>query len=374
MAEAHGGGRGLAPGWFGPLFMLILGMLGAASELDAQTVRGTLRDGSTGQTIPAALVRLERPDGGIVETTLTDPDGRFRFRSERPGPYRVVTRHIGHETVVTEVFDLAFGEARTLELEAGLSPIRVRGVTADPDRNCRTLDAEDATVVAGFWDEARKALEAARWTVAEGGLSYEVEHVFRTLDPDDLSVVDEQVQTRSGEGANPFRSLPAQELADEGYVQGDDVAGRDYFAPDAAVLLSSTFVNAHCFRMDDPGDTSDVRIAFEPLAEGDVPDIQGFLDLDRNTLKLRRLEFGYTRLDLGVSTDELGGFVDFEELITGAWIVRQWAIRMPQIHAYRMRSRRIHKDLVGFHEVGGTVRSVVDLQGRDVRRAGGGNP
>ena len=342
--------------------------LAGPASTGAQTVRGVLRDGSTGEAISAALVHLEYPDGERVGSVLTDPGGRFTFRPGVPGRFKLVAQHIGHATVTTDPFDLGIGATRSLELTAGPSPIRIRGVTANPDRLCRTLDEDDAEIVGGFWEEASKALEAARWTAEEAGLSYEVTHFTRTRDPDSFEIRDEASQTRTGTGANPFHSLRAEVLAEEGYVQGDDASGRDYFAPDADVLLSPTFVNTHCFRLSHLSDEADsIGIEFEPSVEGDVPDIEGAAWLDGASLKLRRIEFRYTRLDIGVSTDELGGEVSFEELVTGAWIVGEWAIRMPQIYQYRMRSRRLHRDLIGIREVGGVVSTVTDPEGRSLR-------
>lgn len=340
-------------------------LVSATADGNSQTVTGVLMDAASGTPIVSALVRLEHPDGRIAEQVLTDATGRFRVTPD-PGRYVVVTRNIGHEDARAGPFDLDTGETRALTLEARPSPLRVQGVTANVDRRCRTLDDRDAALVEAFWDEASKALEAARFTDAQGGLSYQVTHFTRELDPKDLSVESEETQTRSGEGARPFRSLPAEVLARDGYVQGVVASGREYFAPDAEVLLSDLFVDSHCFRLGLDIGPRGIPLEFAPLDDPEVVDVSGTLWLDAGSFELYRLEFGYVGLALGVSDENIGGYVDFEALESGAWIVRDWSIRMPRLRLLSVGDK-VFRDLAGILEVGGRVERVTDAQGRPLR-------
>jgi len=95
-----------------------------------------------------------------------------------------------------------------------------------------------------------------------------------------------------------------------------------------------------------------------------VIDIQGTMWLDAATSELRRLDFEYENLDLDVDTRQLGGTVEFARLPSGAWIVRDWAIRVPIIEqgparrtagGRRLAPKRI---LTGIDEGGGQVTAV----------------
>ena len=62
-----------------------------------------------------------------------------------------------------------------------------------------------------------------------------------------------------------------------------------YSAPDARVLLSDEFLDTHCFRIAE-AQNGDGRIglAFEPLEDSPLRDIEGVLWIDRSTAMLSR--------------------------------------------------------------------------------------
>jgi hypothetical protein len=104
--------------------------------------------------------------------------------------------------------------------------------------------------------------------------------------------------------------------------------------PDADVLLSDPFASSHCFHLvappDAPGDW--VGIAFTPgrARRGSV-EIAGTLWLDRVSLELRRIEFGYAGLPDELTRAKSGGTIEFTRLANGSWLTHRWAIRMPRI-------------------------------------------
>jgi len=115
----------------------------------------------------------------------------------------------------------------------------------------------------------------------------------------------------------------------------------DYYAPDAEVLLSDTFLADHCFKIKE-GEfehTGYVGLAFQPIPERKKPDIKGVLWMDAKTAELRTVEFTYTWLPNDLRTVDFGGTVSFFRLPGGRWIVRSWRIRMPEFGNTRYASR-----------------------------------
>jgi hypothetical protein len=168
------------------------------------------------------------------------------------------------------------------------------------------------------------------------------------LDPDGIPVAAPEYESIRVYGRHPFRSALPHDLAFGGWVRRQGQAGLKFYAPDAEVLLSESFLGLHCFRLvrSEAAPGRLLGIEFEP-APGrrvgrPIPDIRGVLWLDRETGELRSLEFGYARLELPVPIEPLGGRVEFDHLPDGGWIVQSWEIRTPLagIHELREGGRR----------------------------------
>ena len=135
-----------------------------------------------------------------------------------------------------------------------------------------------------------------------------------------------------GATSNPVRSLPARELVDQGFIRPAEEGRYDYFAPDAAALLSDAFLDTHCFRLHTaPGSPDLIGLSFEPVRSQRPPDVAGTLWLDRETAKPRVLEFGYDWAPWEEARGVARGGVEFRELPSGAWIIPRWWIRMPTV-------------------------------------------
>jgi len=105
--------------------------------------------------------------------------------------------------------------------------------------------------------------------------------------------------------------------------------------PDEAVLLSDGFAATHCFRSvrhrNRPGQ---IGVAFEPAPKRKRSDIQGVLWLDEASSELREIRFQFVNAGI-LSRFEPGGFTRFHRMPSGAWIVSEWQLRMPQLE-YRL--------------------------------------
>jgi hypothetical protein len=222
---------------------------------------------------------------------------------------------------------------------------------------------DDADVNA-VWEEARKALNGAAWADSLHFITFQARSFERELDPATLNVRREFFHDRAGSGGPAYESVPASDLEENGYVRPDGT-GWMYYAPDAEVLLSDTFLDTHCFqlRRGTGENAGSVGLAFQPVRDGKLPDIQGVLWLDGKSAELRYLEFEYIRLPRRHGRRDAGGRVDFRRLPAGAWIVSHWRIRVPmaavkesvgQGQTVRLEARGPRR------EFGGEVTSVED--------------
>ena len=161
-------------------------------------------------------------------------------------------------------------------------------------------------------------------------------------------------------GRHPFRAIPAQDLVLGGFVQqpGGRVA---YYAPDADVLLSDSFVRRHCFRLVRGRGKSAglLGLSFEALPESRLPDIEGVMWVDPTSAELRWLDFTYVNIAASIKQQGLGGMVEFARLPSGAWIIRSWWIRVPVVEWIPGQGQRPGRyRLTGIDEGGGQVLAV----------------
>jgi hypothetical protein len=99
------------------------------------------------------------------------------------------------------------------------------------------------------------------------------------------------------------------------------------------MLLSSRFVEDHCFRLTtDRKQVGALGITFEPTPERKkgVPEIRGTLWVDRASSELRRLEFRYVNVSRE-EEEQAGGELEFVRMRDGAWAISRWNIRMPVV-------------------------------------------
>jgi hypothetical protein len=357
----------LGPGFFVAkalpiVTMGLLCLLGEVSPAAAQTVRGTLVEAGTDRPIPGAFVILEDSTGQAISTTLTGSAGTWLLRAPIAGTYWLRADRIGYASVVSDSVVLRRGESASYRLAVDVAPIGLAELAVEgADGQCELL-AEEGLAVYRVWEEARKALAAIVWTGQQPYYRFDAVHYQRRLDEDGVPAGPAEYEEVRYFGRHPFRSIPTRDLVLGGFVQ--TVGGaRQYYGPDAEVMLSTAFLRRHCFELVETDDSDLIGLEFEPVDEARVIDIAGVMWLDPVTSELRRLDFRYENLDLSVDTQRLGGTVEFERLPSGAWIVQHWAIRVPIIEQGPPRSsggrplppRRL---LTGIDEGGGQVTAV----------------
>ncbi|HLB36234.1 MAG TPA: carboxypeptidase regulatory-like domain-containing protein [Gemmatimonadales bacterium] len=341
-------------------------VLACATHLPAQAVRGQLVDRGNGFPIGGAFVVLLDQGGVEVARVLTGPDGTFLLRAPGPGTYQLQSKRIGFRVSSSPPLTVAEGQTVGFRLQVEAVPARLPPVVVEGRPQCGTR-GDEGTAVARLWEEAREALAGVRWTAGQATLHYTVERFERDFAVAGGRVLKEQRSARSGYGETPFKSVPGEELVSRGYVVAGPRDVMDYYAPDAEVLLGDGFVNTHCFNARDGGDEHPglVGLVFQPAPGRSLPDVQGVLWIEKATLELRFLDFTYARLPWGLPEGALGGHVEFMRLPSGAWIVKDWWIRMAQMArvVYRESSRQAEPKVLGFREAGGEVVTITAASG-----------
>jgi hypothetical protein len=342
---------------------LVLACSAIPAALASQTVAGTLVAADRGAPLAGATVSLLDEGGRAVAAASSRANGGFTLTAPAAGRYRVRAERVGHASTLSAPISLAAGETFTLRLEAGGRGVQLEGIkVVAGDRGC-VVNPRAGARTAAVWEEARKVLSATRLSETSAGTLYTVRRFRRELDASTSMTRAAQEDTTRGMSLDPFRSLPPEELAREGYVRRE---GREnvFFAPDAQVLLSDEFLNGHCFRVV-PGSgeaAGMIGLAFEPVRGRRLPDVQGTLWLDPASAELRFMEFTYTRLDEISVDDSWGGTVEFDQTDAGTWIVNRWKLRLPVVgRMVNPRGRSVADAPVGvvsISEVGAEVLGV----------------
>ena len=328
----------------------------------AQVVRGVVLEATSGTPIEGAMLVVMDGGSHVAARILTDATGGFVTKLPRVGTYQVRVDRIGYESLTTDSFEVP--ESGTFRrILVPIHAVELAGLDVSGAKRCE-VRPEVGRATATVWEEARKALEAAAWTVETDQYRYQLLHFVRYLDPDGRRTLEEYRNFSTSPGRQAYVSRAADALADSGYVQ-ELVGGKlSYFAPDADVLLSDTFLDTHCMRLEE-GENGLVGLAFEPVKGRKLSEIHGVLWMDAATAALTRMEYRYTNLGRGPAAGDAGGEVHFGHLPAGTWIVREWHIRMPLFQ--RTREGRFLR--TGYQEEGGVVWRVTDGIGAVVQEA-----
>src|SRR6478672_3496357 len=314
--------------------------LASSEPVAAQVVRGLVTEKTTNAPLDGVVLTVLDPRDTVVVQALSNDGGGFEIRLPSPGMYTLDVKRIGAKRVRLTPFAVGEGETKRVDVvlepvPTVLSSVNVMGRTScvrNPQTNAKT---------AALWEDARAALTASVITRSLTVGDDSVTRFERKLDVNTWKVLSESRQKLSASIDHPFKSLPAEVLSVGGYITVNQDSSADYYAPDADVLLSDTFLADHCFKIElgTFEHTGYVGLAFQPVKERKKPDIKGVLWMDGKTAELRTLEFNYTWLPNDIRPVDYGGTVSFFRLPGGRWIVRSWRIRMPEFGYQRMGQR-----------------------------------
>lgn len=342
------------------VWALFLAFVCVEREANAQSANSDLQIRvltTNGMPAFGALVALLDHDGRVVTEGLTSDNG-FRAFTVPMGSYQVRVRRIGFSPFVSE--PVLVPRKPLLLLRVTSTPVALNTMVVTGDGQCRQLTS-DAGVLASLWEEIDKALEASQLTLDDLA-GFGTAKVFKKEIDLQGEITLSEVKEVQIIDRRPFGIIDPVTLARKGYVRGDVYRGWEFFGPDESVLLSKEFANTHCFTaVRDAARSGQVGLAFKPVRNRKVADIQGVLWLDEASSELREMTFEYanTRLPKGING---GGETQFRRLRSGAWIVDQWRLTMPRLEMQHMHNDRFGVNSseltqVGVTETGGSVES-----------------
>lgn len=342
------------------LRVAVVWLLLLPSLASAQVLRGRVVDPSDGGAVEGAMVVLLDEEGRRRAAMLTSATGLFRLEAPGAGRYRLRADRIGYRSAYSSGFDLARVDTAHVIIQAEVDAIPLEGIEVDGRGRC-SVRPTDGLSTARVWEEIRKALAAAEWTDEMGMYRYRLVHHSRVVDRRGREVESADSTLSESLLRSPFHAQPAPDLISRGFVrrEGEEHV---FYGPDAAVLLSDDFLDTHCLRLRQGADETAglLGLEFEPVEARGVAEIRGTLWLDPDVSELRRLDYEYVNLDEVGLRGEGGGRITFQRLPNGAWIVRDWEIRMPLLD--RVRPYRV----AGYRTGGGTVVQIQDQAGRTI--------
>lgn len=345
----------------------------AMSAAQAQRVRGTVKDGVTGEAIAGAVVVLTDSAGRQLSRTIAGADGRFslgRFALTR----RMRVLRIGYRP--RELVVAAADSVVDVRMEQ--VPIRLAAASAVEDRICPGDESRGAAYE--IWEQARAGLLASVVARETNAPRVRLRSFRRTIDPISRRPVADTVEYREVVDSRSFiAARPAWVFAEYGYIRELGGGVRDYYAPDEVVMLDPTFADTHCLRViEGRGPRKEqIGLAFEPI---DTPerdtlvDVSGALWLDRTHLTIRDIEFRYTNLE--PDARDAGGEIHYVTMPNGAPMIEQWMIHSPML-AFDVpttpnglarreipRTERRNARTIGLREIGGQVSFATWNDGR----------
>jgi hypothetical protein len=300
----------------------------------AQRVHGVVVD-ATSHPVPGVVVLLLDSASRVTARALSNERGEFRVSAANPGSYRIRTLRIGFRPVVSDPVALPAGGDVTKQLVLSGLPIALDTMRVVDRSVCRSFTDSGAATYA-VWEQIRTALTAAELTAASRTIAATTVGYERALSPGsgrDSHVLRQDVSVTTAYVTQAWRSLSPDSLHRFGYVVTDRDNSILYYAPGLATLLSSQFVDDHCFRLvSDRKQKTVLGVAFEPTSERKrgVPEIRGTLWVDRASSELRRLELRYVNLSRE-QEDQAAADVDFVRMRDGTWAIARWNIRMPLV-------------------------------------------
>ena len=273
---------------FALLLLALAATLAASAPAAAQT--GTVAGrvlGEDGAPVAYALVSL-RPEGrrGVARSTLSRPDGSFRFGGVAPGAYRLRLERIGVREEWSETLSVGAGQAVEWTFRGAARPVAIEGVSAGSTECFTDGRLEQSPELAAVWREAQKGIETKRVFDAEFHYRFAfTRHLYRG----GLARVD---SARLVAQNDPARPRPARR-ADYGVRSA---AGYRLDVPDGTEILDPAFLRTHCLEAGVDAVDGAWEVSFRPVRRnGAHIDIQGTARVSQRTFQLESLRIEYVQ-------------------------------------------------------------------------------
>lgn len=301
--------------------MVVLPVVLAASVAQAQNITGTVQDGASRAPVRAALITLTHQGTQISTRVLADSLGRFVLRADS-GNYILTAEQLGYQPTRLQLA-VTRDAVAPLNIVLSPAPLAVSALVIRGTSGCSGM--RDPQLVQ-LWYRAPTTVGSAS---AKTQRDVVVRKFTRELDLHGrvLEQQDDTVRTAHWRG---FETPVADSVLSKGFVQ-QKKDGTYFFAPDADVLLSDGFVEAHCFRLTAKRARDGlIGIEFQPK-KSKGPSLHGTLWMRADSAFLSALDFSYRGLGGNMQTEQAGGRIDFARRADNSWVISNWVIRMPRL-------------------------------------------
>jgi len=333
----------------------------AAAHARAQTLRGTVRDSSSGVPVPGAVVTLLDSAAGVAARTTTDEGGQFRAVLMGNGVRAVRVVRLGFRPRTVMLPDARDGVIR-IDVPMTSIPMSMQSVNVTAGSGCPSRP--DRALAAAVLEQARAGLLAT--VVAR---SDKPAHMTRLRATRFVDLVSNQVvhqRVRIDSSGTPFGSFGAARSAADFVRLGfrSDSAGLErYYGPDAEVLLDDRFTSAYCFHLAaaEPTRPNQIGLGFRPpnRRNGRI-DVDGAIWIDTVARALVDIEYRYLGTDPRGDSFRPGGHIAFRTMPNGVVVIDRWSIRLVSGQGADMSSvvpRLANRSFYGIEGVGELARA-----------------
>jgi hypothetical protein len=308
---------------------LTLLVAAAAADARAQTLRGTVRDSSSGVPIPGAVVTLLDSAAGVAARTTTDERGQFGAALIGNGVRAVHVVRLGFRPR-TVTLPAARDDVIRLDISMTSIPVSMQSVNVTAGPGCpRRPDRAQAAAVL---EQARAGLLAT--VVARSDKPARMTRLRATRFWDLVSNQAVHQRVRIDSSGMPFGSFGAARSAADFVRLGfrADSGGLErYYGPDAEVLLDDQFTSAYCFHLvaAQAGRPNQIGLGFRPpnRRNGRI-DVDGAIWIDTLARALVDIEYRYLGTDPRGDSFRPGGHISFRTMPNGVVVIDRWSIRL----------------------------------------------
>jgi hypothetical protein len=307
----------------------------ATAQLAAQEIRGTVRDSTSRQPIPGAVLMLLDSTGATLGRNITNERGDYRIAAI-PAMRAMRVVRIGFRPARVALPRIDGGTRQIYQVDVVMAPVptMLEPVHVTSGANCGKRD--DRLIALALLEQARAGLLATvvareanpanmirlRFTQFMGGTSDRIERQRVKVDSSS-DVKRSFIAVRS-----------AADFVKYGFViEADD--GRQFLGPDAETLMDDGFRDGYCFQLRgrDRNRPNQVGLAFvsSNSKRGRI-DVDGTLWIDTLARALHDIQFDYRGLPTPESRVNPGGRIEFREMPNGVVLIDRWALRLPALH------------------------------------------
>jgi carboxypeptidase family protein len=311
------------------LTLLVIATAITATNLAAQTLRGTVRDSSSGIPIAGAVVTLLDATASIAARTMTDEGGRFRAVLTADGVRSVRVVRLGFRP---RTVSLPGAKDGVIQVDVAMTsiPMSMQSINVSAGTACpRRTDRDSALAVL---EQARAGLLASIVARSDKPAQMTRLRATRFVDLVSNEVVHQRVRIdSSGLPYGPFgaaRSAP--DFVRLGF-RADSAGMERYYGPDAEVLLDDRFSSMYCFHIasTEPKRPHQIGLVFRPPNQktGRI-DVDGTLWIDTVARELVDIDYRYLGTDPRGEQFRPGGHIEFRTMPNGVVVIDRWSIRL----------------------------------------------